>query len=97
MKIRKRAGITLIEVLVVVSMVGILVGLAMPALQNLREASRSIECQQRLGVFVQGSVQYQEANNRMPPVTTGPGPVEPTPPLVAALGCGADSWIIPRE
>ena len=75
MKIGLRVGITLAEVLVVISMVGILVGLAMPALQNLREGSRSIECQKRLGVFVQGSFQYQEANNRMPPVTTGPGPV----------------------
>ena len=76
MKRYYRSGITLAETLVVVSMVGILVGIAMPALQNLREASRSIECQQRLGVLNQGSLQYQESFNRMPPVTTSTGPVE---------------------
>ena len=75
MKQNRKAGITLAETLIVVAMVGMLSAIAMPAIQKLREASRSVECQRRLGVFSQGTLQYQEVFDRMPPLTTGPGPV----------------------
>ena len=39
-----RRGYTLVEILVVVGVVGILVGLALPAVQAAREASRRALC-----------------------------------------------------
>lgn len=43
-----RRAFTLVELLVVIAMIGILVGLATPALQAMRESSRRAACQSRL-------------------------------------------------
>ncbi|TWU44871.1 Type II secretion system protein G precursor [Novipirellula aureliae] len=45
---RGKAGFTLVELLVVIAIIGVLVGLMLPAMQNLREMSRRSNCQQNL-------------------------------------------------
>jgi prepilin-type N-terminal cleavage/methylation domain-containing protein len=43
-----RRGFTLVELLVVITIIGILVGLLLPAVQSAREAARQAECQNNL-------------------------------------------------
>ena len=43
-----RRGFTLVELLVVIAIIGVLVGLSLPAMQNMRELSRRSNCEQNL-------------------------------------------------
>jgi prepilin-type N-terminal cleavage/methylation domain-containing protein len=55
----RRAGFTLVELLVVIAIIGVLVGLLLPAIQAAREAARRAECQNKLkqmGLAVQNFV-----------------------------------------
>ena len=73
---RTRAGASLIELLVVVGLVVLLVGLALAAVQRVREAAKRTECQNRLrqqGLAVLG---YESATGRLPPGSIQ-GPFDP--------------------
>lgn len=69
-KIRKLQGFTLVELLVVISIIAVLLAVLMPALTKARMQAQRITCASGLKQLTTGFMMYAEAyNGKLPPTT----------------------------
>lgn len=88
---QSRPGFTLIEVLVSVTIIAILVGLAFVAIGSSLKSARQAKCNSNLRQLVMATAQYSDANKRLLPLARDRidvrlGDIAPLPALEPHLG-----------
>ena len=66
---RRRSGFTLVELLVVITIIGMLVALLLPAVHSVRERGRQVQCLNNLKQLSLAAVAHDSAKGQLPAMT----------------------------
>jgi prepilin-type N-terminal cleavage/methylation domain-containing protein len=92
----RRTAFTLVEMLVVITIIGMLMALLLPAIQRAREAARQATCTSNQRQAVQAATSFAATKDRMPAtMTLAPGALPVGPGFTQAHRNRVWSWVPP--
>ena len=91
----RMTGFTMVELMVVISIIAVLTGLLLPAVQTAREAARKVHCQNNLRQIGLGLHSYESAHRSLPWGAKGGWGYSWTTDILGFIGESALAAIVP--